>query len=186
MKLELYFPVKPWVVTQNFGENQLALYASYGLKGHNGMDIRAYHGQPVYSAHDGEVVYAGADSSEGWGVVVRTLEPRDYNGGTAYIKSIYWHIIKTIPVKVGQKVKAGDLIGYADNTGASTGDHLHFGIKPQSKGENDWTWWNTEQANGYNGAINPAPYFNNYYAQDAQLVLGIYRKIIELLKLAIR
>ena len=62
----------------------------------------------------------------------------------AHAKTIYWHLIKEIPVKVGQKVQAGDVVGYADNTGFSTGDHLHFGLKPQEKGENDWTWVNIE------------------------------------------
>jgi len=180
-KLELFYPIKPWTITQGFGMNP-QYYQQFGLKAHNGIDLRAYHGQPIYAAHDGEVVYAGVDSKEGWGVVVRTTEPLEYDGGVAYIKSIYWHLIKTIPVKVGQKVTAGDLIGYSDNTGASTGDHLHFCIKPQAKGENDWTWWNTTQENGYNGAIDPTPYFNKYYAQDAPVVLGILRQIVDLLK----
>ena len=186
-KLELYFPVKPWLITQIFGVNG-DYYKKYGVNGHNGLDIEANNGQIVRASHDGEVVYAGVDSSEGWGVVIRTTEPMEYNNGVAYIKSIYWHLIKTIPVKVGQKVKVGDIVGYADNTGASNGDHLHFSIKPQARGENDWTWWNVEQNNGFAGAIDPQPFFNKYYAEDVQVVVGIYGKIIELLKkfLAVR
>ena len=60
--------------------------------------------------------------------------------------------------QLGWQVKAGDLIGYADNTGASTGDHLHFGLKPQAQNESNGAWYNTEQLNGYNGAIDPFPF----------------------------
>ena len=180
-RFELFYPVYPWKVSQHFGGNAMN-YSQFGIKGHNGIDIVTKHGQDVLAAHDGEVVYAGVDANEGWGVVVRTTEPVLYDGGEAYMKSIYWHLIKNIPVRVGQKVKAGDLIGYADNTGYSSGDHLHFAIKPQAKGEEDWIWLNTEQNNGYNGAIDPAPYFNKYYAKDSSVVFQIYTNIINLLK----
>lgn len=180
MKLELFFPVKPYVINQAFGVNP-DFYKQFGIKGHNGVDLLALHGESVYAAHDGTVVYAGMDNEEGVGVVIRTLEECEYAGGKAYFKSIYWHLINNIPVKVGQIVKAGDLIGYADSTGISTGDHLHFALKPQDKGENDWTWTNTLQNNGFNGAIDPTPYFNGYYAVDSQKVFSILRSIIGLL-----
>src|SRR3990167_610505 len=179
MKLELWYPVKPWFITQPFGTNG-EWYRANGINiiGHNGLDLVASHGQAVRAAHDGEIVYAGVDSKEGWGVVLRTSEPIE----DVFYKTIYWHLIKEIPVKVGQKIKAGDLIGYADNTGFSTGNHLHFGLKPQLKGENDWTWANLEQDNGYMGAIDPNPHFNKYFAQDAQLVISILSSIIEIYK----
>ena len=182
MKLELWYPLKPWIVSQGWGTNG-EWYRANGIniEGHNGLDLIATDKQAVRAAHDGEIVYAGVDSKEGWGVVLRTLEPID----SVYYKTIYWHLIKEIPVKVGTKVKAGDLIGYADNTGFSTGTHLHFGLKPQLKGENDWTWVNLEQSNGYLGAIDPTSYFNNYFAVDAQLVISILSSIIETYKLII-
>lgn len=78
----------------------------------------------------------------------------------AYAKSISWHLKKdSLTVTGSQQVLKGDKIGEADNTGASTGSHLHFGLKPIAKGENDWTWYNTESSNLYNGAIDPLPYF---------------------------
>lgn len=180
-RFELFYPVKPWVVTQGFGLNP-QIYGQFGIKGHNGIDVVAYHGQPVYAAHDGMVVYAGMDGKEGVGVVLRTNEPVVYEGGTAHMKSIYWHLINNIPVRVGQQVKAGDIIGYADNTGFSTGDHLHFAIKPQAMGENEWTWDNVEQNNGFNGAIDPVIYFNKFYAKDAQVVINTLKTIIAILK----
>ena len=193
-EFKIFYPLKnPSRVVQTFGENPEYYSKNIpGLKAHNGWDIVGNHNQKVRATHDGEVVYAGVDSKEGWGVVLRTTEKFDYGAplsftaiNEVYFKTIYWHLIKEIPVKVGQKVKAGDVIGYADNTGFSTGDHLHFGLKPQQKGENDWTWFNIENENGYFGAIDPAPYFNNYCAEDAQLVISIYSKIAEILKLII-
>lgn len=185
-KLELAYPVKPVFITQMFGGNG-EYYRANGIDidGHNGIDFLTRRGQEVRAAHDGTVVYAGVDNKEGWGVVIRTNEPRQYNNGEAYFKTIYWHLIPDIPVKVGQSVRVGDIIGFADSTGLSTGDHLHFGLKPQVMGENDWIWYNLEQSNGYLGAIDPYPYFNGYYAYDAQKVIGILTKMIELLKVAI-
>ena len=179
-RLELYYPVKPLYVTQQFGGNK-PMYEQFGIDGHNGMDFMAIHGQKVYAAHDGTVVYSGMDGSEGVGVVLRTDEEFTYENGYAYFKTVYWHLINDVQVRVGQKVKAGDLLGYADNTGYSTGDHLHFALKPQAKGENDWTWENKEQSNGYKGAIDPSPYFNNFFAEDSQKVIAIFKSIIQLL-----
>ena len=167
-----------------------------GLLGHNGIDFHAPDSTEVYASHDGRVTYAGYDGAGGLGVVIRTTEKFDYyrpdtgKFEPSYYKTIYWHLKKdTIKVTGGQTVKAGDLIALADNTGRSTGAHLHYGVKPIYKGENDWTWWNWEQENGYYGAIDPAPYFNNFYAEDEQTIISIlrqqisiYQKLIELFK----
>ena len=84
-------------------------------------------------------------------------------------------------VKTGQKVVAGDLIGYADSTGLSTGDHLHFGLKPQAWNETDWSWFNVEQGNGYGGAIDPTPYFNHFFAEDAKTVIVVLQQTVQVL-----
>lgn len=170
MKLELFRPVSPWSINQKFGENANSFYATLGLKGHNGLDLFAYHGQPVRAAHNGIVTFAGEDGSAGYGVVIRTEDKREYNGGEAHIKSIYWHLIPNIPVRAGQRVNVGDIIGYADNTGMSTGDHLHFGCKPVMQGEQDWQWNNIEKGNGYFGAIDPLPYMSHLSAEEYQSI----------------
>lgn len=188
-RLELWYPVKPFNVTQPFGVNG-EFYRANGINvlGHNGIDVKTEHGQPVYATHDGIVVNAGIpDNKEGYGVVLRTLEPYEYEPGkAAFIKSISWHLLKEIPVTSGQFVKAGEIIGYADNTGFSFGDHLHFAIKPQMPGEQDWMWYNVENENEYFGSINPQPFFNGYYAEDASLVVSIFQKIISILKQALK
>lgn len=174
MKLKLFYPTKQWSVFQKFGEchpSVCAIYRGLGLNGHNGIDAFAKHGQIVRAAHDGTVTFAGEDDSAGYGVVVRTNEKFEYNTTTAYYKTIYWHLQKDgIQVKAGQKVKTGDVLGLADNTGLSTGDHLHFGLKPVYKGETDWQWTNAEQNNGYKGAIDPEPFFTGTHAEDAYII----------------
>lgn len=185
-KLSLIYPVsKGTPISQRFGENLNPFYKELGLIGHNGVDFAFPMRSPVYATHDGKVVYAGMDGNEGYGVVIRTNETFEYKGEEVYFKSIYWHLLPAgILVKVGQKVETGDLIALGDNTGLSTGSHLHFGLKPQMKGENDWTWLNTEQNNGYFGAISPEPYWSGYYPEDIKILLkikSIAEQIINLL-----
>lgn len=160
MKFVLKPPLKFISITQKFGQNGTAYYAEQGMKGHNGIDMFAMDGTPVYAAHDGRVTFTGYDGAGGLGVVIRTEEKFDYGKKEVYFKTIYWHLKKdSIKVTGSQKVKAGDLIAQADNTGLSTGSHLHFALKPIYKKEKDWQWENLEQDNGYKGAIDPLPYF---------------------------
>lgn len=192
-KLILYKPLYPFTISQGFGQNLSPLYAKLGMKGHNGLDcIRgciggkcyATDGSNVRAAHDGEVMYAGRDSCEGYGIVIRTLETFDFENKPTFFKTIYWHLKPDIPVRVGQKVKIGDVLGLADNTGCSSGSHLHFGLKPIAEGENEWTWMNINQDNGYFGAIDPLPYLDGKSAYEMRSTLDqIQKKVIEIAKL---
>ena len=193
MKLRLSYPVAP-KINQLFG-NSDAKYTNMALGGHNGIDFYATNGTPVYATHDGFASYQ-VDDSGGHGVVIITdKEYEDLDGNLSYWKSISWHLCD--PLKQPQfkspiadktgfvKVENGDLIGYADNTGFSTGSHLHYGLKPVKKGENNWVWYNTEQENGYKGAVNPMPYFDKSYAGDIQILkkkITLLQKVVELLK----
>ena len=98
-------------VTQRFGETFT------DPKGHKGIDYALPLGTPVLAATDGIVERAGVDNT-GYGnmVLIRHL----WNDGTVYAHLRNWS------VQVGQKVKAGEIIGYSGNTGNSTGPHLHF------------------------------------------------------------
>lgn len=182
MQFKIFFPVKPANVNQGFGVANPIYNGIIPSGKHNGIDFQAYHGQPVYATHDG-VCYVEVDANQGHGVVLRTLQQYDRgpNDPTqVFFKTIYWHLatgechggIHKIQVVDGQHVKAGDLLGFADNTGLSTGDHLHFGEKPCLQGEESGAWFNSEQNNGYLGAIDPALSFNGYFAEDAQKILA--------------
>lgn len=148
MKIELkYAPVKDVYITQPFGVNYCDFYASMGLKGHNGIDFRAFRGCPVIATHDGTVTWAGADGNGG--ISVQILSSKQGEG----FYTVNYHLLD-VTIKVGDDVKAGKLIGHADNTGLfTTGDHDHFGLKRTFNGAT------IDKDNGYSGAIDPAPYF---------------------------
>lgn len=182
MKFELWYPCKPLGFNQKFG-NPSPMYSKIGLKGHNGIDFFAPDGTPVRTAHDGMVTYAGEDGSGGLTIVIRTMEQYAYLDSNAFFKTIYCHFkTGTLKVAGGDMVKVGDIIGLADNTGMSTGSHLHFGLKPVAPGEQDWMWYNLQQDNGYLGAIDPEPYFNGYFAEDTKVVVSALNSLISLLK----
>lgn len=178
MKFKISKPVDPFVILQGFGVNG-EYYRSHGIniKGHNGIDLKATHGQPVYATHDGLALYQ-VDSNQGHGVVVITKDSYEIEGRETPVKTIYWHLCSAstdggkfqspIANKGAVEVKKGDLIGYANSTGFSTGDHLHFAVKPLAKvGENLYTWGPAEPTNGYSGCVDPMPYFEEAtYTED--------------------
>lgn len=126
-------------------------YPSLGLVGHNGLDIPFPRGTEVYATHDGVVSYAQLDWTGGIGTIVNA---------PGY-KTIYWHHLEN-KVKVGDEVKAGDLLALGNNTGLSTGDHLHFGLKLLDNSNNV-----LNRDNGYDGAVDPWPYMI-WYDQHMQ------------------
>ncbi|GIJ93675.1 peptidase M23 [Capnocytophaga stomatis] len=88
-------------------------------KFHNGMDFTAPQGTPIYASGDG-VVFRADDASSGYGKHIRI------NHGYGYV-TLYAHLHE-YKVKVGQKVKRGDIIGTVGNTGRSQAPHLHYEI----------------------------------------------------------
>lgn len=193
-KLRLYYPCKPYNVFQSFAEchpSVCDIYKKMGLRGHNGEDVACPSHTKLYAAHDGVVVYAGEDGSNGYLVVIRTKDMYAYKGKPTYFKTLYAHLEKDgIQVKAGQEVSTGDFIAYSGNTGISTGPHLHFGLKPTYPGEEEWQWFNLEGQNGFLGAISPDWYWTGIHAQDVpgeiqrlkKLVAGLAERLAQLLK----
>lgn len=91
---------------------------SYG-KPHGGVDYGVPEGTPVYATKDG--VLSSLYDEGGFGNYA-SINQED--GKTTY----YGHLSR-ISIPTGQKVKAGDLIGYSGNSGNSTGPHLHFEVR---------------------------------------------------------
>lgn len=163
MKLILKHPTKVPQINQGFGDKtdptMLPKYIAIGLKGHNGLDYQAPEGTPIMAMHDGTVTYAGLDGSNGNLIVIKTDREFDYLDGQSYFKTFYGHLqTGGFKVKLNDKVKVGQVIALSGNTGMSFGGHLHMGLKPVLLNEEDWTWFNLEQNNGYNGAIDPTLY----------------------------
>lgn len=185
-QLRLYPPVKPFTVIQRFGGNA-DYYARFRgsdgkpLKGHNGIDVVASHGTPIYAPCDG-MAHWEIDPHHGEGIIIHT-GVHDYKGRPTTFNVLNWHICSKDDPLLKPKipadgnlypVKTGDLIAYADNTGApfeSSGDHDHIGLIPF-----DETLALTEPNNGFDGRINPLPYFTNIYAQDVPSNITLLRK----------
>lgn len=89
------------------------------LARHNGIDIPAPHGTPIYATADG--VVGRAQRLGGYGLYV---EVEHGNG----IQTRYGHM-SSFAVASGQRVKKGDIIGYVGSTGRSTGNHLHYEVR---------------------------------------------------------
>jgi len=88
-------------------------------KMHTGMDFTAPRGTEIYATGNG-VIKAAISARRGYGKHVIV------NHGYGY-STLYAHMNKLI-VKVGQKVKRGEVIGYVGNSGASVGPHLHYEV----------------------------------------------------------
>lgn len=202
MRLSLYYPVKPLVINQHFGENipcvkdfglptQVVvngadnktcpvgyekLYAKFGMAGHNGLDLRAGE-QEVRAACAGTVVEIQSVPARGLGVGVITDEKVDVDGyGNFYVKLRYWHL-KTIFVQAGQHVEEGQLLGISDTTGYSSGNHLHFEGQAMQKDEGGHPFVLFVPGN-IAGAINIEPHFNGRYAEDVAKTLTWARAVI--------
>jgi len=117
----LAWPLQDVRITQHFGERSYL----YRNKPHNGLDLGASIGTPVFAADDGMVVGADNNDVSRW---------RKYQYGRYImikhannLATLYGHLSRQT-VSVGMSVKRGDLIGYSGSTGYATGPHLHFGL----------------------------------------------------------
>lgn len=150
----LSYPVDEVFLTQGFGQNGTSFYEKLGMKGHNGLDLRAPDGTPCYAAMPGLVIESGEDYQGGRLVKIRS-EEKEVNGKRYRVEIIYYHL-KTWEVKAGQFVNRGQLVATADNTGVyTTASHLHFGFKIYVF---DNGWRHLDYNNGYFGAQDPTPF----------------------------
>jgi murein DD-endopeptidase MepM/ murein hydrolase activator NlpD len=136
-------------VSQWYGENP-ALYSAAvpGLSFHNGQDIVAPWGTPLYAVEDGKVCEVKTDPS-GYGMHVRFLTETGNEWTYGHLSSIF--------VKIGDEIKAGQKIANMGNTGfvvSSTngggywvdgsnkylGTHLHLGCRKFKLDKNGWRY----------------------------------------------
>jgi len=115
-------------VTQAFGPTTLALEPARMYRGasyehfHDAIDIAAPLGSSVVAAADGEVTFVGHLPDGAMIVLIA------HAGGFV---SEYAHLDDAFvlpPVRAGQPVKAGQVVGFVGLTGITTGPHLHFAL----------------------------------------------------------
>lgn len=90
-------------------------------KDHNGIDLAAAEGTPVYAIKDGYVAYAIKDDPTFGNYVILTHDK-------GAMTSVYAHLSK-ICFEQYEYIKKGDIIGFVGQTGMATGPHLHFEIR---------------------------------------------------------
>lgn len=177
-------------ITQWFGENP-ALYSRFGMKAHNGVDIIAPWGTPIYAV-EGGLVCEVKNTPEGYGKHIRIL--CDGNEWT------YGHLAE-IDVELGQTVEAGQIVGLMGNTGfvvsGSTpywkhnpyaGTHLHLGLRRYRLSKNGFKY------NDKSPGISVLQYNNGYYGSvdfrdmletaevEKESITSLYLTIISLMK----
>lgn len=92
---------------------------------HAGIDMDAGNGATIRAVADG-VVSTVVESNSGLGVYVII----DHQIGGQLVTSTYAHMaFGSVPLRVGQTVRAGDTVGRVGNSGASAGPHLHLEIR---------------------------------------------------------
>jgi len=143
-KLQLPFKINA-KRTQTFGNkfylNGVDVYGQWGLKGHNGIDYGLPNDTPLFAPHGGQIIESLYNKG-GYGHYVKIENDEEC--------SVLAHMRKSV-VKKGDTVKQGQLVGYSNNSGYSTGPHLHWGyyLKPRNKN------------NGYAGYIDQQPYLDS-------------------------
>jgi murein DD-endopeptidase MepM/ murein hydrolase activator NlpD len=113
--LDLKWPIEQGRMTSLFGPRHGAC--------HHGIDIAAPRGTAVRAADAGKVVFSGRQN--GYGKVVIVRHPKGYDTLYAHLQRMY--------VKVNQKVRRGQRIAKVGSSGRSTGPHLHFEVRENSK-----------------------------------------------------
>lgn len=140
-------------ITQWWGSDFLykwkLYYKSMGFDGHMGIDYawpKPWVLIPVYSAHDGLVVFAGYE--EWWWNHIRIQHPDGFQTNYAHLSDI--------SVKKGQKVDAMQKIGISGKTWSLTWPHLHFWFRPANYNYN----------NGFKGYANPTDFVTDWIDTD--------------------
>ncbi len=140
-----------------FGMRYHPIYKRYIM--HKGVDLNCNRGDAIYATADGVVEKSETGyRRSGYGQMLLL------NHGYGY-KTRYAHLSKRL-VKIGDRVKRGDIIGEAGNTGGSVGVHVHYEVI-------------------YNNIpVNPINYFDRYmtneeYADITNRLIDTNYEIIE-------
>ncbi|MFD1202688.1 peptidoglycan DD-metalloendopeptidase family protein [Leucobacter albus] len=91
----------------------------YGYPGHSAVDLAKPQGTPIQAAG------AGAVTAQKYHAMYGNMVDINHGGG---LSTRYAHMLGNVAVRLGQVVKAGQVIGYEGSTGNSTGPHLHYEV----------------------------------------------------------
>ena len=112
-KDKFIYPIDKYIITGVYGSQRIL--NGKPRRPHYGIDFHAPEGTPVKAMMDGEITLAENDMYFTGGTIIF-----DHGHG---ISTLYMHM-KDIDVKVGQKIKQGQIVGTLGQSGRATGPHL--------------------------------------------------------------
>lgn len=124
--LQLPLDKDSYWVSSEFGKRKNPF--SGKMKNHNGIDLAAAEGTPVYAIKDGAVSSVFLNDSEFGNYIILSHDQ-------GKLTSVYAHL-SAVTVEQYDTIHKGDIIGYVGQTGLATGPHLHFEIRQGGKAEN--------------------------------------------------
>lgn len=202
---------RPFKVIAKSGESCIAGYKDFyttvlKMNGHNGTDHATYFKEPCHFPVEAETEWyakSASDNDGGIGVDVFSKSrisfpelPKEAGAqarsewkrfdGKMYVKFRFWHL-HSYTVSKKEPVVQGQLIGYCDSTGASSGNHLHWSMKFVD--EKDRT---LDTDNGYQGAVDFSAWYEDGFVltelerlrairETAQRAVEIAKEVVETL-----
>jgi len=181
--------------------NYIDLYEHLGMKGHAGLDLKAYRGEPIYFDIKADVEWECRpmySSSTGYGILIRSKQPipltkcpvmpgasmnlaeRQYRKlGGVHLMRYFGHMNEATFLKDKDSVKYGQLVGYAGTTGASTGVHVHRHLLVSD----ETSWFYLDGDSDYKGRFDESEWFTNTFVgddDDSQEIRGLQLTVIQL------
>lgn len=142
--------------SQGYGMTATARQGTYDGQIHNGIDVAASIGTPIYAVADGTVIGRSQGTcgngglsrcGAGWGNWLAIEHPSGH-------VSVYAHLSGAPSVSEGSAVQKGQRIGTLGNSGYSTGAHLHFAIYNQYSVLDEGGYSGAPAYKGASGTIN--------------------------------
>ena len=115
--MPLLYPLEKWIITSGFGDRIHPI--TNNIKFHNGIDLSAPVGTPLYSPESGKVSKSYTNNTGGKQIIIQ--HDNGYTTGYAHLNDRL--------VQVGDRLNRGQIFAHTGNTGASTGPHLHFTVR---------------------------------------------------------
>ncbi|MEA1940300.1 MAG: peptidoglycan DD-metalloendopeptidase family protein [Candidatus Caldatribacteriota bacterium] len=123
----LALPIQGKIIS-NFGRQKNPDFNTYTFN--SGIDISAPMGEVIRSAGSGKVIYTGWVKGYGQIIII------DHGGR---ISTLYAHLFKTL-INSGDKVKKGQIIGQAGDSGGVSSPRLHFEVRSEGKPTDPMNW----------------------------------------------
>ena len=193
-------PIRPFQIkTKRGGECPIGysdFYALLGMKGHNGRDYTTWYQEPLFFPVIAECEWEAKteiDSSGGVGLDVfsktrikidvlpkeagaQARKEFEENDGFMFVKFRFWHAKNNL-VADGTLIRLGDKIQLCNSTGASSGNHLHFGFKFCSPSR-----VTLDKNNGYYGAVDFSRWYTDFFILDLGMKDAPTLTAVEILK----